>query len=121
MILCPFEVLCVLSLLSLGILRGFFCSAPCQSIFVNTSVFTCLTGQLSLHFWCLLTSSSLFSRCCQTHDNCYTQAKKLPACTTLVDNPYTETYKFSCSNEAITCSSTSSSVSLCFAQHFSCS
>lgn len=38
-----------------------------------------------------------------------------------MDNPYTETYKFSCSSEEITCSSTSSSVSLCFARHFGCS
>eukprot|EP00075_Anas_platyrhynchos_P036418 XP_027325671.1 phospholipase A2 isoform X1 [Anas platyrhynchos] len=60
-------------------------------------------------------------KCCQAHDNCYSQAKKLSACTFLVDNPYTETYKFSCSSEEITCSSTSSSVSLCFARHFGCS
>uniref|UniRef100_A0A8B9ZWD7 Phospholipase A2 n=1 Tax=Anas zonorhyncha TaxID=75864 RepID=A0A8B9ZWD7_9AVES len=45
-------------------------------------------------------------KCCQAHDNCYSQAKKLSACTFLVDNPYTETYKFSCSSEEITCSST---------------
>ncbi|KAM6246846.1 phospholipase A2 [Porphyrio hochstetteri] len=44
-------------------------------------------------------------RCCQTHDMCYTQAKKLEACKFLVDNPYTESYSYSCSNGQITCNS----------------
>ncbi|XP_054700425.1 phospholipase A2 [Grus americana] len=44
-------------------------------------------------------------RCCQVHDACYTQAKKLESCTFLLDNPYTELYKFSCSNGQITCNS----------------
>ncbi|NXU53301.1 PA21B Phospholipase, partial [Turnix velox] len=44
-------------------------------------------------------------RCCQAHDNCYTQAKKLDSCRRLVDNPYTEIYSFSCSNKQITCNS----------------
>ncbi|NXS93612.1 PA21B Phospholipase, partial [Jacana jacana] len=44
-------------------------------------------------------------RCCQVHDNCYTQAKKLPSCRFLLDNPYTEIYHFSCSSGNITCSS----------------
>ncbi|NXL83058.1 PA21B Phospholipase, partial [Alectura lathami] len=44
-------------------------------------------------------------RCCQTHDHCYSEAKKLSACTFLLDNPYTEIYKYSCSNKEITCSS----------------
>uniref|UniRef100_A0A4W2H4Z5 Phospholipase A2 n=1 Tax=Bos indicus x Bos taurus TaxID=30522 RepID=A0A4W2H4Z5_BOBOX len=46
-----------------------------------------------------------FSRCCQTHDNCYKQAKKLDSCKVLVDNPYTNNYSYSCSNNEITCSS----------------
>ena len=46
-----------------------------------------------------------FSRCCQTHDNCYKQAKKLDSCKVLVDNPYTNSYSYSCSNKQITCSS----------------
>ncbi|XP_058388262.1 phospholipase A2 [Diceros bicornis minor] len=44
--------------------------------------------------------------CCQTHDECYSQAKKLDSCTFLVDNPYTENYSYSCSGSEITCSST---------------
>uniref|UniRef100_A0A8D2KWU5 Phospholipase A2 n=1 Tax=Varanus komodoensis TaxID=61221 RepID=A0A8D2KWU5_VARKO len=41
--------------------------------------------------------------CCWTHDNCYHQAKRLPACRFLVDNPYTKSYKYSCSGKEITC------------------
>ncbi|XP_065759800.1 phospholipase A2 [Muntiacus reevesi] len=44
-------------------------------------------------------------RCCQTHDNCYKQAKKLDNCRVLVDNPYTNSYSYSCSNNEVTCSS----------------
>ncbi|TFK01087.1 glucagon-like peptide 2 receptor [Platysternon megacephalum] len=43
-------------------------------------------------------------RCCQVHDNCYAEAKKLPACKGLLDNPYTELYTYSCSGSTITCS-----------------
>lgn len=45
------------------------------------------------------------SRCCQTHDKCYSQAKKLDSCTFLLDNPYTKTYSYSCSGSEITCNS----------------
>lgn len=92
----------------------FFCSVPCQS---NTSVFMCLTGQPSLHFWYFLTFSSLFPRCCQVHDNCYSQAMKLELCRFLVDNPYTKLYSFSCSSGQITCNSMSTSTSLCFKRY----
>ncbi|XP_074410453.1 phospholipase A2 isoform X1 [Zonotrichia albicollis] len=50
-------------------------------------------------------------KCCQAHDNCYTQAKKMESCKFLVDNPYTKLYHYSCSNGQITCSSTSLSTS----------
>uniref|UniRef100_A0A8C6GXM8 Phospholipase A2 n=1 Tax=Mus spicilegus TaxID=10103 RepID=A0A8C6GXM8_MUSSI len=43
-------------------------------------------------------------RCCQTHDHCYSQAKKLESCKFLIDNPYTNTYSYSCSGSEITCS-----------------
>lgn len=43
-------------------------------------------------------------RCCQTHDNCYTQAKKLKDCKVLIDNPYTNSYSFTCSGNVVTCS-----------------
>ncbi|NXG52400.1 PA21B Phospholipase, partial [Psilopogon haemacephalus] len=39
-------------------------------------------------------------RCCQTHDNCYSQAMELKRC-----NPYLNNYAFTCSNKEITCSS----------------
>ncbi|KAM6377753.1 phospholipase A2 [Pluvialis apricaria] len=45
-------------------------------------------------------------RCCQAHDACYSQAKKQDSCRFLVDNPYTEMYRFSCSDKQITCHST---------------
>uniref|UniRef100_A0A8C3HBF7 Phospholipase A2 n=1 Tax=Chrysemys picta bellii TaxID=8478 RepID=A0A8C3HBF7_CHRPI len=49
-------------------------------------------------------------RCCQVHDNCYSEAKKLSACKGLLDNPYTELYTYSCSGTTITCSSMSNSL-----------
>nr|3P2P_A Chain A, Phospholipase A2 [Sus scrofa]3P2P_B Chain B, Phospholipase A2 [Sus scrofa] len=39
-------------------------------------------------------------RCCETHDNCYRDAKNLSGC-----YPYTESYSYSCSNTEITCNS----------------
>ncbi|XP_030438894.1 phospholipase A2 [Gopherus evgoodei] len=44
-------------------------------------------------------------RCCQVHDNCYSEAQKLSACKGLLDNPYTELYTYSCSGTTVTCSS----------------
>ncbi|NXP35067.1 PA21B Phospholipase, partial [Leiothrix lutea] len=44
-------------------------------------------------------------RCCQVHDNCYSQAMELDSCRFLLDNPYTDSYRFSCSDGEITCSS----------------
>ncbi|NWS54495.1 PA21B Phospholipase, partial [Chunga burmeisteri] len=44
-------------------------------------------------------------RCCQTHDACYSKAEKLESCTFIIDNPYTRTYSFTCSNGQITCDS----------------
>ncbi|EHB05140.1 Phospholipase A2, major isoenzyme [Heterocephalus glaber] len=44
-------------------------------------------------------------RCCQTHDQCYSKAKKMESCKFLIDNPYTNTYSYSCSGTTITCSS----------------
>ncbi|KGL74612.1 Phospholipase A2, partial [Tinamus guttatus] len=39
-------------------------------------------------------------RCCQAHDQCYSEARFL------LDNPHTNMYSYSCSGEEITCSST---------------
>ncbi|XP_049624148.1 phospholipase A2 [Suncus etruscus] len=44
-------------------------------------------------------------QCCQTHDNCYSQARKIGNCWFILDNPYTESYSHSCANLEITCSS----------------
>ncbi|XP_044097035.1 phospholipase A2 [Neovison vison] len=43
-------------------------------------------------------------KCCQTHDHCYSEAKKLDSCKFLLDNPYTKVYSYSCSGSEITCS-----------------
>nr|BAB26212.1 unnamed protein product [Mus musculus] len=43
-------------------------------------------------------------RCCQTHDHCYSQAENLESCKFLRDNPYTNTFSYSCSGGEITCS-----------------
>ncbi|XP_065594728.1 phospholipase A2, minor isoenzyme-like [Cyrtonyx montezumae] len=42
-------------------------------------------------------------RCCQAHDQCYSKAKSV--CSSTTDTPYTKSYKYSCENKAITCSS----------------
>lgn len=47
----------------------------------------------------------LTPRCCQIHDRCYDQAKKLDTCKFLLDNPYTKSYSYKCSGSEITCSS----------------
>ncbi|XP_036617283.1 phospholipase A2 [Trichosurus vulpecula] len=44
-------------------------------------------------------------QCCQVHDSCYSEAQKLSSCKWLLDNPYTNTYSYSCSGNEITCSS----------------
>ncbi|XP_014458820.1 phospholipase A2, minor isoenzyme [Alligator mississippiensis] len=42
-------------------------------------------------------------KCCQTHDNCYSQAETVPNCHSLFHNPYTQIYSYSCSGPNITC------------------
>ncbi|XP_074966732.1 phospholipase A2 isoform X2 [Phalacrocorax aristotelis] len=44
-------------------------------------------------------------RCCEVHDHCYAQAKRLESCRHIVDNPYTKPYSFTCSSGQITCNS----------------
>ncbi|XP_072310973.1 phospholipase A2-like [Eucyclogobius newberryi] len=38
-------------------------------------------------------------RCCQVHDQCYTDAMQHPECWPVFDNPYTEFYAYSCNEE----------------------
>ncbi|KAF5897681.1 5'-AMP-activated protein kinase subunit beta-1-like, partial [Clarias magur] len=44
-------------------------------------------------------------KCCQVHDQCYSDAMQHPACWPILDNPYTESYAYSCdkSTKTITC------------------
>ncbi|XP_075390613.1 phospholipase A2, minor isoenzyme-like [Tenrec ecaudatus] len=44
--------------------------------------------------------------CCQTHDFCYKRANDLSSCKFPLGNAYTTPYKYKCSNNDITCSST---------------
>ncbi|MEE6523999.1 hypothetical protein FKM82_023178 [Ascaphus truei] len=45
--------------------------------------------------------------CCQTHDNCYGASKQLEDCIPIFDNPYTEIYTYTCTDNSPTCSSKS--------------
>ncbi|XP_037054549.1 phospholipase A2-like isoform X2 [Peromyscus leucopus] len=42
--------------------------------------------------------------CCETLHNCYGQVMKMESCKSLIDNPYTSAYSFSCSKNKVTCS-----------------
>ncbi|XP_073510265.1 phospholipase A2 [Phyllobates terribilis] len=53
------------------------------------------------------TPKDTLDRCCQVHDNCYSQVKTYPSCGGLVDNPYTKSYDYKCSGTTITCTSNS--------------
>ncbi|KAM8961042.1 phospholipase A2 [Pelodytes ibericus] len=51
------------------------------------------------------TPKDTLDRCCQVHDNCYSEANRLSSCAGLVNNPYTKEYKYTCSGTSITCTS----------------
>nr|AHZ08811.1 phospholipase A2 [Micropechis ikaheca] len=42
-------------------------------------------------------------RCCQTHDNCYGEAEKLPECQGILSGPYINTYSYDCTKGKLTC------------------
>uniref|UniRef100_R4G2S8 PLA-2-Den-2 n=1 Tax=Denisonia devisi TaxID=529689 RepID=R4G2S8_DENDV len=42
-------------------------------------------------------------RCCQTHDDCYGEAEKLPACNYMLSGPYYNTFKYDCVEHQLTC------------------
>ncbi|XP_071767760.1 phospholipase A2-like isoform X1 [Centroberyx gerrardi] len=46
-------------------------------------------------------------RCCQVHDQCYSDAMQHSDCWPIFDNPYTELYHYSCdqANRKVTCES----------------
>ncbi|XP_040276184.1 phospholipase A2 [Bufo bufo] len=49
------------------------------------------------------TPKDALDKCCQVHDNCYSQANTYPSCSGLSDNPYTRSYAYTCSGTTITC------------------
>ncbi|KAM9329601.1 phospholipase A2 [Gastrophryne carolinensis] len=51
------------------------------------------------------TPKDALDKCCQVHDNCYSQANQHSACAGILDNPYTNTYSYTCSGTTITCTS----------------
>jgi len=52
-------------------------------------------------------SDLLTCRCCQVHDQCYSDAMQHSECWPILDNPYTELYHYTCdeANKKITCTS----------------
>ncbi|CAJ0965862.1 unnamed protein product, partial [Ranitomeya imitator] len=44
-------------------------------------------------------------KCCQIHDDCYSQYKSIQNCNIIFDNPYTEFYAYSCTDNTVTCKS----------------
>ncbi|KAM3919887.1 phospholipase A2, minor isoenzyme-like [Leptodactylus fuscus] len=44
-------------------------------------------------------------KCCQIHDDCYGQYKSIQNCDVIFDNPYTEFYSYTCTDNTVTCSS----------------
>ncbi|XP_059214080.1 phospholipase A2-like [Centropristis striata] len=44
-------------------------------------------------------------RCCQVHDQCYSDSMQHPDCWPILDNPYTEFYEYDCdeTNKVVTC------------------
>ncbi|KAM8945943.1 phospholipase A2, minor isoenzyme-like [Pelodytes ibericus] len=43
--------------------------------------------------------------CCKIHDECYGDYTKVENCNPIFDNPYTEFYSYSCSDNKVTCNS----------------
>uniref|UniRef100_A0A8C5QIU0 Phospholipase A2 n=1 Tax=Leptobrachium leishanense TaxID=445787 RepID=A0A8C5QIU0_9ANUR len=43
--------------------------------------------------------------CCKIHDNCYGESMTVAGCKFILDNPYTEIYSYSCTDNKVTCSS----------------
>ncbi|XP_041720540.1 phospholipase A2, minor isoenzyme-like [Coregonus clupeaformis] len=43
-------------------------------------------------------------RCCEVHDHCYEASRHLPECRPVIDSPYINRYRFSCTNGQVSCS-----------------
>ncbi|XP_027890398.1 phospholipase A2-like [Xiphophorus couchianus] len=58
--------------------------------------------------WCGLGGSGTpvddVDRCCEAHDKCYKNSRKIPGCEGVFDLPYIIIYGFSCSNRQVYCS-----------------
>ncbi|XP_015250596.1 PREDICTED: phospholipase A2 [Cyprinodon variegatus] len=48
-------------------------------------------------------------RCCQVHDKCYENSRKIPGCDGIFDLPHIISYDFTCSNKHAYCSATNDS------------
>uniref|UniRef100_A0A3B4EXQ5 Phospholipase A2 n=1 Tax=Pundamilia nyererei TaxID=303518 RepID=A0A3B4EXQ5_9CICH len=46
----------------------------------------------------------LFLLCCQIHDKCYANSRKIPGCGDAEDLPYIIDFDFTCNNQRVTCS-----------------
>ncbi|XP_043925596.1 phospholipase A2 isoform X2 [Protopterus annectens] len=76
------------------------CVLPASSPILEFNDYGCYCG-----FGGSGTPVDQLDRCCQTHDSCYKQAKSHSACIPVIDNPYTNTYSFTCSGGKLTCNS----------------
>uniref|UniRef100_A0A673YKK7 Phospholipase A2 n=2 Tax=Salmo trutta TaxID=8032 RepID=A0A673YKK7_SALTR len=45
--------------------------------------------------------------CCEVHDHCYQASRHLPDCRPVIDYPYINLYRFSCTNGQVSCSASS--------------
>jgi len=106
----PFKVLCALPAIT-EYLKGlvvFAFVALSKSIYEQSHTYT---SYKSAEFVSTSSDLFLFPRCCQAHDHCYSEAQNKTICSSILDTPYTEIYKYSCKDEEITCSSTCCPVS----------
>lgn len=57
--------------------------------------------------WARFKNCLISCRCCEVHDQCYSDAMQHSECWPILDNPYTEFYDYSCdeSNRKVTCGS----------------
>ncbi|XP_048412304.1 phospholipase A2 [Stegostoma tigrinum] len=74
------------------------CSTPGSHPLLDFSNYGCYCG-----FGGSGTPVDDLDKCCQIHDNCYSEALKLKECRPIFDNPYTIIYSYTCSENTVTC------------------